>query len=392
MGPRLELTRPRETAVDQRSTECRLQGVAPLSRMGGMTPDSLSESPFEAALRPQEQLLIAAIDDLFAGKVLCNTAGRAQFAREMAVRYPTASVTCLLLDVHQQQQAIEFGVKPKNLRILCQEDPPNERYDVVALALNRSGEAELARDLLQAGHVRLTDGGQMVATTDNPRDSWLQQQMETLFPRVSRRASELGVTYTGTKQGPLKRIRRFEAEFAFRDGDRLLKLRTRPGVFSHRHVDGGARALLETMQVTPGMRVLDIGTGSGVVAVAAAARAEDVSVVALDSNARAVEAVRWAAAANGLSGIRAELDALGTSIAAGAFDLAIANPPYYSNFRIADIFMRTATTALRPGGTVLVVTKRPDWYVTRLTEGFDNIRSVEVRRYFVVAAERTAAS
>jgi 16S rRNA (guanine1207-N2)-methyltransferase len=353
-----------------------------------MQRDRLSEPALEAALRPQEQLLIAAIDDLFAGKVLCNTAGRAQFAREMAVRYPSASITCLLLDVHQQQQAIEFGIKPKNLRILCQTDPPNERYDVVALALSRSGEAELARDLLQAGHVRLVDGGQLVATTDNPRDAWLQQQMEILFPRVSRRPSEFGVTYTGTKQGPLKRIRRFEAEFAFRDGERLLKLRTRPGVFSHRHVDGGARALLETMHVKPAMRVLDIGTGSGVVAVAAAARAPDVSVVALDSNARAVEAIRWAAEANGLTGIRAELDAEGSSVAAGYFDLAIANPPYYSNFRIADIFMRTATIALRSGGTLLVVTKRPDWYTARLQDAFVEIRSAEVRRYFVVSAKR----
>ena len=340
--------------------------------------------------RPQEQLLLAMVDELFAGRVLCNTAGRGQFARAMATRHAGARVTCLILDLYQHQQTLAAGTKPKNLRFLCETDPPDERFDVVALALNRSGEAELARELLQAGHVRLDEGGQLVATTDNPDDSWLGQQMELLFDRVSRKPSADGVTYAATKRSPLKRIRRFEAEFPFRDHGRLLKLRTRPGVFSHRHVDGGARALLAQMQIAPGMRVLDIGSGSGVVAVATAARAPGVEVLALDSNPRAVEAVQWAARENELPGVRAVLDADGHSVDEGTFDLVLANPPYFSNFRISELFMATAAKALRAGGELLVVTKQPDWYRTRLEREFEAFEIHEVRRYFVCRARRSA--
>jgi 16S rRNA G1207 methylase RsmC len=352
--------------------------------------DSPTDALAAPHIRPQEQLLLTAAEEMFAGRILCNTAGRGQFARHMALQHASASVTCLLLDLHQYQQTLAAGPKPKNLRLVCETDPPDERFDVVALALNRSGEAELARELLQAGHVRLVEGGQLVATTDNPRDIWLEQQMKLLFDRVSRKPSELGVTYTATKRAPLKRIRRFEAEFPFRDGGRLLKLRTRPGVFSHRHVDGGARALLAQMRVEPGMRVLDIGTGSGVVAVAAAARAEGVEVLAIDSHSRAIEAVRWAAEANDLPLVRASLDADGRTVEPACFDLVLANPPYYSNFRIAEIFMATATKALRPGGQLLVVTKRPEWYADRLQKEFRDFHAEEVRRYFVCRAIRSA--
>lgn len=339
-------------------------------------------------VRVQEQLLIALVDDLYVGRILCNTAGRAQFARTMATQHPGCSVTCLLLELHQYQLAMAAGPRPKNLRLVCQPDLPDERFDVAAFALDKNGEAELARELLQAGHVRLVEGGQLVATTNNPNDTWLQHQMEAIFDRVSRRATDAGVTYTATKRAPLKRVRRFEAEFPFRDGSRLLKLRTRPGVFSHRHVDSGARALMETMDVQPGMRVLDIGSGSGVVAIAAAARAEGVAVLALDSNPRAVEAVEWAARENNLPGVRGALDADGAAVEAGAYDLALANPPYYSNFRIAEIFVSTAAKGLRVGGELLVVTKRPDWYQERLPADFDVLETREVRRYYVVRGRR----
>ena len=49
-------------------------------------------------------------------------------------------------------------------------------------------------------------------------------------------------------------------------------------------------------------------------------------------------------------------------IPAAEFDLVLANPPYYSNFRIAELFAACAARALKPSGTALFVTKRTDWY------------------------------
>ena len=56
--------------------------------------------------------------------------------------------------------------------------------------------------------------------------------------------------------------RDFSCVFVYRDGQRLLKAVTRPVVFSHRHVDPGARQLLAAAEVGPGMHGLDIGGGT----------------------------------------------------------------------------------------------------------------------------------
>jgi hypothetical protein len=48
--------------------------------------------------------------------------------------------------------------------------------------------------------------------------------------------------------------------------------------------------------------------------------------------------------------ITARLEAAGRTTAPGTFDVAIGNPPYYADFRIAALFIRAAAAALRPGG------------------------------------------
>src|SRR5581483_2603471 len=188
------------------------------------------------------------------------------------------------------------------------------------------GDSELTREMLQLGHQRLSFGGQMIASIDNPNDHWLHEQLQKLFDKVTRRAGSDGVIYLATKQGPLRKIKNYAAEFAFRDGERLLDLRSRPGVFSHRRLDGGARSLIKTMHVESGMRVLDLGCGSGAVGIAAAARRADVRVDCIDSNPRAIESALWASERNHVK-LTATLDCDGRSVESGAYDLVLANPP-----------------------------------------------------------------
>ena len=51
-----------------------------------------------------------------------------------------------------------------------------------------------------------------------------------------------GAVYVATKTEPLKKIKNFECEFAFRDRGRLIRAVSRPGVFSHRSIDAGCEA------------------------------------------------------------------------------------------------------------------------------------------------------
>src|SRR5947208_11957565 len=117
------------------------------------------------------------------------------------------------------------------------------------------------------------------------------------------------------------------------------------------------------MNVEPGRRVLDLGCGCGAVGVTAALRASDVRVDAIDSNPRAIESTLWAAERNSAAKVTAALDCDGRTIAPAAYDLVLANPPYYSNFRIARLFVEIAAKALKSGGTLLLVTKTPRWYL-----------------------------
>ena len=50
----------------------------------------------------------------------------------------------------------------------------------------------------------------------------------------------------------------------------------------------------------------------------------------------------------------------------GTIDVVVANPPYYAGFRIARFFLETGHAALRRGGRIFVVTKRPEWYAEHM--------------------------
>ncbi|MEX0700681.1 MAG: methyltransferase [Planctomycetales bacterium] len=337
-------------------------------------------------VRPAERLLIEAVPELDAERIVCTSAGRAQFAAEAARQLSGGRVTCLYLDLHQAEQARRLQAEIANLSIVCQSDLPEEEVDAVALPFLKNGEAELARELIQQGLLRLRAGGRMLCASDDPRDAWLHDELRSLFPKVTRRPARDGVLYLATKRDAPKKIKSFLAEFKFRDGERLVEVVSRPGVFSHRRVDPGARAVLERMDVGAGEKVFDIGCGSGVLTLAAAQRAPDVRVFAVDSNPRAVECTLEGVRRNGLENVAVRLDAQAACDEPGSCDLVVANPPYFSNYRIAEIFLRGAHAALKPEGRLLVVTKRPEWYVEWLMPAFRELTVAEVRRYAVIRA------
>ena len=146
---------------------------------------------------------------------------------------------------------------------------------------------------------------------------------------------------------------------------------------------------MEKVIVRPGERVADLGCGAGVVALALAAREPTSRVTAIDSNARAVECTRRNAELNELTNIEVLHDADGTCGPASSFDLVVGNPPYYSHHQIASIFVNGARAALRPGGTLQIVTKDARWYCENLVDGFEAIAVEPSRAYLIVTARRT---
>lgn len=353
-----------------------------------MTADTATDDG-KIAPYPQEALLIDALADMSTERILCTSPGLAQCAGAAALAFPHAVVTCTYLDAYRANLALDYWRDSlPNLRIECATDLPDEGADVVALPLSATGEAELARDFIQAGHERLQLSGRMFVSTDNSTDHWLGEQLGKMFRKLERRAAPTGVLYVGTKTEPHKKVKNYVCEFPFRDRGRLIHAVSRPGVFSHRHIDTGARRLIDAMQIEPGTRVLDIGCGAGTVALAAAFRGEGVRVHAVDSNARAVQCTEQGAKLNGLANVTTELNAAGNYIGSGTFDVALANPPYYSGFRIAEHFLTASRAALRPGGKLLVVCKHPAWYEEHAPRWYEDVSVTEQKGYFLVRAVR----
>jgi len=343
--------------------------------------------------RPAEAHALRVARGLPGTRIVCTTVGRAQAAYTLAADRADAGVTCWFLDRHQHDLAVaSWAAAPAGLTATCVADMPPGPYDLAVVPLAKDGEAEFSRDVLQQALVHLAIGGHLVTAIDNPRDDWLREQLadtgETVRVRPADGPKPETVAYVVEKTREPAKVRDFSCEVVFRDRERLLTAITRPGVFAHRRIDPGARHLLNAVDVAADARVLDIGCGSGCVALGIAARDPSVHVHAIDSSARAVECTRRGAERNGLENITVALEAGGDVPEPGTFDLVLANPPYYADFRIAELFVDAAWRALAPGGTLLVVTKQPSWYLERLPQTWLDVAREEVKTYHLIEAVR----
>lgn len=357
-----------------------------------MMPPELPSLP---PSRPAEARALAAAAEIGARRspqrILCTTVGRAQAAAELAAQHPAATISCWFLDQFQERLAAEaVGDAHPNLQLACSADAPAGPFQLAVLPVSKSGEAELARDQLQAAVLALEIGGTLIAAVDNPRDQWLREQLSDLFAKVTVQQHDDAMVYVARKQAELRKVRDFRCEFTFRDQGRLLQAVSRPGVFSHRRLDAGARQLIDATEVTPGMRVLDVGCGAGTVAIALAARELSIHVHAVDGNARAVECTLAGAALNNLANITAEVNCSGVYSGAGEYDLAVANPPYYADNRIAELFVDAAHRSLRPGGQIVIVAKRADWYAETMPQAWDDVEDWPSKNYAIITARRPA--
>ncbi len=108
----------------------------------------------------------------------------------------------------------------------------------------------------------------------------------------------------------------------------------------------------------------------------------------MDSNARAVECAARGAQLNGLTNITTELNASGNYEHSGAYQLVLANPPYYANFQIARRFLLAGQESLKPGGRILLVTKSAGWYAEHMPNWFDELEIHEAKSYFLISGRK----
>jgi 16S rRNA (guanine1207-N2)-methyltransferase len=283
------------------------------------------------------------------------------------------------------------------IELFCTPDPPDGEFDTIVFPTDFKGSSELTRELLQSIALQLKPTGQLIISTNNPRDHWLHQLLKDTFGRTTVIKDKQGICYVARKGTSIQKQKMFGCEFAFRDGERLIRCYSRPGVFSHRRMDAGARALIRSLDLLkddprfvakPPRRIIEMGCGSGTVSTAVALRYPAAQIIAVDSHARAVESTFRTATLNDVTNVATLLTSDGGIPDPGTHDLFLCNPPYYSDFRISELFLEAAVEALRPGGKIHLVTKLTDWHQNRMIEIFANATIHQIGEYDVIVSRR----
>ena len=92
-------------------------------------------------------------------------------------------------------------------------------------------------------------------------------------------------------------------------------------------------ALASVPRLRPGMRVCDLGCGTGLLALLLLEREPDLAVTGVELQPYAAALCRRAAAENGLEGrltvLEGDIRRIRELLPAGRFDLVVSNPPYY---------------------------------------------------------------
>ena len=168
--------------------------------------------------------------------------------------------------------------------------------------------------------------------------------------------------------------------------DGSFSIETDTGVFSHGRVDSGTKVLLMEAPALPASgNVLDLGCGSGPIAMTMARRSPESSVWAVDVNERARQLTRDNASALGLTNVTvASPDEVPDSV---IFDVIWSNPPIkVGKQELHDLLNRWLARLSPDGYAVLVVNKNlgSDSLAKWLTELGWTVKRISSRQGFRV--------
>lgn len=302
-------------------------------------------------------------------------------AGDLRAEMLSGEVTCHTLDIYHAH-AIE-KVFPR-ARVVCTPHLPAGPWDEIVF---RTGpkvmSGELSLDLLQEIHL-LKPAAFRLDFVGKERDR------NDLLDKV--------------RKDP-DRVRDFSAVWpASVPGGEKLLFTSYPGCFCHRRLDEGGLALAEvvskelsqpptpTPTSSPCISLLDMGCGCGLVGLLIAKRISGVRLTLIDSHTRAVEAARKNAAAFGVEATVILSDNGLPAPLAGEemprFDVFVGNPPYYSDYRIAEVFLTTAQRALKPGGVCYTVVKNEAGLKPVQERFFPSVEVIRRRGYAVLKSVR----
>jgi 16S rRNA (guanine1207-N2)-methyltransferase len=295
--------------------------------------------------------------------------------------------TCYQMDLHQAER-LQGGLAERQMpaKVVTAADLwdlPADFQTVLYLPA-RAGERELKIDMIEQAFHILRPHGTMVVWSPYDTDPFFPNLFKKIFGRVHAPHLDGETVLWCQREGDRPRRRHgitFQARIA---GGPSCRFVSRPGTFSYGRFDNGARALAETMQVSPGDRVLDLGCGCGTNGVFAAQQAgADGRITFVDSNVRAVALADLNARGNGVASFQTGASSRVEGLPEGSFDVVLANPPYYANTAIARLFIERSRALLKPDGRFFLVTKQVEEIADLMMETFEDVEALMHRGYTI---------
>ena len=316
--------------------------------------------------------------------------GSPQEVSELAGVLPTSAVTCFQMDLYQAARLREQLADDGNFAEVATgadlwDLPESPRTIIYPVPLG--GERGLKLDMVEQSFHALKPGGVFAVLSPYDTDEFFPQALKKVFGKVHRPMAGKNAVLWCQRDGERPR-RRHEMTFHVRVREDLsLSFLSRPGTFSYGRFDDGARALVESMEIHAGDRVLDLGCGCGTNGILASLRSGPTGFTTFaDSNLRAVALAEINA--KNLAAGPFEVVATSTleELPSSSYDVVLANPPYYAQLAVARLFIEQGKRCLKPGGRLYVVTRQVDRVYEIMEEHFGPIQGEERRGYVIFPA------
>ncbi len=155
---------------------------------------------------------------------------------------------------------------------------------------------------------------------------------------------------------PGGRFRVFEIHVSVRGLS--LRLLTAPGIFSYRKLDYGTKVLIENMYIIHNAKVLDLGTGIGVIGIVYSILSPDSKVYMIDINERAVKVAKMNVRRYMLEDrCKVIKSNLFEKINELKFDVILSNPPISAGLKTCFSLIEESYYHLNEGGILQIVAR-----------------------------------
>lgn len=355
---------------------------------------------------PAQSLLLAHTQPQEDARLLLLEGNDGWLGSEIAPQVPKGEVLSLSRDVREVRAAQKRLAPIPNAAAGFEVYPASGDWDLVLLTIPK--ERRYARTLLLAAWEALKPGGKLLLAGPTRKGAKaVITDAERLFGNVAvlgYRQHQRVAACTRGDSLPAPLPEEFQQPgvapgtthtFRVERPEGTLTIASHPGIFSWQALDEGTALLLAHLEIQAGMRVWDVGCGSGILGLAAALAGAS-EVFMSDVNLLAVVYAQVNAAANQLEAGTTIFPADGlcplpSHQGPPPFDLILSNPAFHLGQAVdrgmADAIITQAASTLAPTGRLLIVANRFLNYDRFMAAHFGHVqRLADTGKFHVIAA------